>query len=128
MSSFAVGFARVAIDNTAVRRPFAGASGRGRHRHSGPAHADAGADQVSGVETAGEGQSVLRVRVRAAPEDGKANAAVTALLAKWLDEPKTGAELVSGGKSRLKQVLIRGEAVMLMQKFAARIASLQARG
>ncbi len=89
---------------------------------------NAGADQVSGAEAAGERQQVLRVSVRAAPEDGKANAAVTALLAKWLDEPKTGAELVSGGESRWKQVLIRGQAVMLMQKFAARIASLQAGG
>jgi uncharacterized protein (TIGR00251 family) len=84
-----------------------------------------GADQVSGVEVVGEGQPVLRVRVRAAPEDGKANAAVAALLAKWLDEPKTRAELVSGGKSRLKQILIRGEAGALMEKLAARLASLQ---
>jgi len=85
----------------------------------------AGADQVSGVEGAGDGQPVLRVRVRAAPEDGKANAAVAALLAKWLDEPKTRAELISGGKSRLKQILIRGEAGALMEKFSARIALLK---
>ena len=84
-----------------------------------------GADQVGGVEAAGEGQPVLRVRVRAAPEDGKANAAVAALLAKWLGEPKTQGVLVSGGKSRLKQILIRGEAATLMEKLAARIASIQ---
>ncbi len=84
------------------------------------------ADQVSGVGAAGERPPVLCVRVRAMPEDGKANAAVTALLARWLDEPRMGAELVSGGKSRLKQVLIRGEARVLMEKVATRIASLQA--
>ena len=86
----------------------------------------AGADQVSGVEAAGERAPVLRVRVRAAPEDGKANAAVAALLSKWLDEPKTAAELISGGRSRLKQIFIRGDAAALMEKFATRIASLQA--
>ena len=87
-----------------------------------------GADQVSGVEAAGEGQPVLRVRVRAAPEDGKANAAVAALLAKWLGEPKTHGVLVSGGKSRLKQILIRGDAAALMEKLAARIAAIQSGG
>ena len=86
----------------------------------------AGADQVSGVDPAREGQAArLRVRVRAAPEDGKANAAVAALLAKWLGEPKSNAELLSGGKSRLKQILIRGDAATLMDKLAARIASIQ---
>jgi uncharacterized protein (TIGR00251 family) len=85
----------------------------------------AGADQVSGVEATGDGQPVLRIRVRAAPENGKANAAVAALLAKWLGEPKTRAELVSGGKSRLKQILIRGDAGALMEKLAARIAATQ---
>ena len=83
-----------------------------------------GADGVSGVESAGGAQPTLRVRVRAAPEDGKANAAVAALLATWLDEPKTRAELLSGGKSRLKQILIRGDAAALMHKLAARVASL----
>ena len=88
----------------------------------------AGADQVAGVEVTDEDQPVLRVRVRATPEGGKANAAVAALLAKWLDEPKTRAELVSGGKSRLKQILIRGEAKALMEKLAARIGAMQSGG
>jgi hypothetical protein len=34
--------------------------------------------------------------------------------------------VVSGGKSRLKQVLIRGEAATLMRLLKARIARLQA--
>ena len=85
----------------------------------------AGADQVSGIEAAGESQPTLRVRVRAAAEGGKANAAVAALLARWLDEPKTRAELISGSKSRLKQVLVRGKAGALMQKLTVRIASIQ---
>jgi uncharacterized protein (TIGR00251 family) len=86
---------------------------------------NAGADEVIGVASAGEGSPVLRVRVRAAPADSKANAAVAALLAKWLGESKTQGVLVSGAKSRLKQILIRGEAGALMEKLAARLASLQ---
>jgi uncharacterized protein len=83
-----------------------------------------GTDDVNGVERAGETQPVLRVRVRAAPEGGKANAAVAKLLADWLDEPKSAATLISGAKSRLKQILIRGEPEALMEKLRIRIASL----
>jgi uncharacterized protein len=82
------------------------------------------ADEVLGLEVDAGGQAVLRMRVRAAPEGGKANAAAAALLAKWLDEPKSRAELVSGGKSRLKQILIKGETARLMETFASRIAAL----
>jgi uncharacterized protein YggU (UPF0235/DUF167 family) len=83
-----------------------------------------GADEVFGVEADAGGQPVLRMRVRAAPEGGKANAAASALLAKWLGEPKSRAELVSGGKSRLKQIFIKGETARLMEAFASRIAAL----
>ena len=85
----------------------------------------AGLDQVIGVDSSGEVLPVLRARVQAAPEGGKANAAVATLLAKWLDEPKTQGLLISGGKSRLKQILIRGDAGALMEKLAARVARLQ---
>jgi uncharacterized protein (TIGR00251 family) len=84
----------------------------------------AGADEVCGIEAPGQGPPVLRVRVRAAPEDGKANAAVAALLARWLDRPKTAGEVISGGKSRRKQVLIRGDGAALMEKLASLTASL----
>jgi uncharacterized protein (TIGR00251 family) len=85
----------------------------------------AGADEVCGIARAGQEFAVLRVRVRAAPEDGKANAAVAVLLANWLDQPKSAAEMVSGGKSRRKQILIRGDAVALMEKLVSVTASLQ---
>lgn len=85
----------------------------------------AASDEVRGIVMVGREPAVLRVRVRAAPEDGKANIAVAALLAKWLDQPKTAAELVSGGKSRRKQILIRGDPAALMEKLASLIALLQ---
>lgn len=80
-----------------------------------------GGDEIIGVEAAGA-TPYLRARVRAAPEDGKANAALAELLAGWLDVPKSRAEVVSGGKSRMKQVLISGDAAELLERLAARIA------
>ncbi|MFT4048381.1 MAG: DUF167 domain-containing protein [Solirubrobacterales bacterium] len=50
----------------------------------------------------------LRVRVTAAPEDGKANAAVTKLLAKALRVSRSSIEVASGGASRDKVVVVTG--------------------
>jgi uncharacterized protein (TIGR00251 family) len=44
----------------------------------------------------------LRIRVAAAPEDGKANAELISFFAKMLACPKKEIALVSGDKSRLK--------------------------
>lgn len=57
-----------------------------------------GQDRVEGFDGAG----VLRVRVRAAPVDGEANAAVVRLLARALDLSPGRIILVSGGASRVK--------------------------
>ncbi|MDR2418633.1 MAG: DUF167 domain-containing protein [Treponema sp.] len=46
----------------------------------------------------------LRVKVAAAPEDGKANAELCAFLAKTLGCPKKDVNLRTGEKSRLKTV------------------------
>ena len=55
----------------------------------------------------------LKIRVTAAPEDGKANRAVIVLLEKWL-KPLNGAavELISGHGAPLKTVLLRRVAVL----------------
>lgn len=67
---------------------------------------NAGADRVEGVETRDDGLAVLRVRVAAVPDKGKANAAVIALLAKLLDVPRSRVRLVAGETSRLKTIEI----------------------
>lgn len=46
----------------------------------------------------------LRVRIAAAPEDGKANAALTNFLAKKLNLSKNAVSITSGEKSRLKTI------------------------
>lgn len=53
--------------------------------------------------------AVLKVRVRALPDKGKANQAVVKLLAKWLGVPKSSLELLSGSRSRHKCIKIYGK-------------------
>ena len=50
----------------------------------------------------------VTVRVTAAPESGKANDAVVALLAKCLGVPKRSVQIVRGHKSRDKRISIDG--------------------
>ena len=64
---------------------------------------------------------MLLARVRALPEDGAANAALIALLAKSLKLPKSSLVLDSGGKGRVKTVIATGEPAVL----AAALARLQ---
>ncbi|MCY4578314.1 MAG: DUF167 domain-containing protein [Chloroflexi bacterium] len=50
----------------------------------------------------------ITVRVTAAPESGKANDAVVALLAKRLGVPKRSIQIVRGHRSRVKRISIDG--------------------
>ena len=70
---------------------------------------NAGRDRIEGVELRADGSAVLRVRVQAVPDKGKANAAVIALLGKALGVPKRSVSLVSGETARLKVVAVAGE-------------------
>jgi uncharacterized protein len=64
---------------------------------------------------------VLKVRVTAAPEGGKANAALIALLAKSWRVPKTAFTIVAGDTSRLKRIRIAGATQALLRDISARI-------
>ena len=83
-----------------------------------------GKDEIAGVETFGE-ETVLKARVRALPEAGRANAALERLIADWLDVPPSSVSVVQGGKSRLKQVAIAGDADALAALIATRIGELR---
>lgn len=67
---------------------------------------NAGRDVIEGYETLADGTTVLRLRVAAVPDKGKANAAVIALLAKSLGLPKSALTLVAGETARLKTVRV----------------------
>lgn len=76
---------------------------------------NAGRDAIEGSEIRDDGTCVLRVRVRAVPDKGKANAAVVALLAKVLGLPKSSVTVVSGETSRLKTIAVAGDGGDLIQ-------------
>jgi len=77
-----------------------------------------GRDAVEGWEAAADGSRRLKARVRAVPEDGKANTALVALLAETLRVPKSAVRIVSGATARLKRIEIAGEDI------AARLEAL----
>ncbi len=78
-----------------------------------------GRDAVEGIEALSDGTPVLKVRVRAVPEDGAANEAVRRLLARALGLPASAVSLEAGASARLKTFLIAGEAGILASGLAA---------
>jgi hypothetical protein len=66
---------------------------------------NASKDVIEGVSEGASGRH-LKIRVRAAPEAGKANGALEALLAKALGVPKSAVSVEKGGASRSKTVRI----------------------
>jgi uncharacterized protein YggU (UPF0235/DUF167 family) len=72
-----------------------------------------GRDTVEGWEAASDGSEHLKARVRAVPEDGKANTALVALLADRFGVPKSTIRIVAGATARLKRVEIAGDTAVL---------------
>lgn len=68
-----------------------------------------GRDGLDGVETGADGKCHLKARVRAVPEDGKANAALELLLAKQANLPRSAVSVIAGQTARLKQVELKGD-------------------
>lgn len=79
---------------------------------------NAALDRIEDTERRDDGAAVLRLRVTAVPDRGKANAAVIALLARALGVPKSAITLVSGETARLKSVRIAGDPEVLAATLA----------
>ncbi len=62
--------------------------------------------EILGWEEDGSAGRVLKVRIAAPAVDGKANAALTAFLAKKLGIPKSKVVLAKGETSRVKQFTV----------------------
>lgn len=62
------------------------------------------------TEIAGEHGDALKIRLRAPPVDGKANAALLAFIAERLGLAKARVELIAGAASRRKRVRVQGVA------------------
>ncbi|OYX55379.1 MAG: hypothetical protein B7Y86_13720 [Brevundimonas subvibrioides] len=68
----------------------------------------AASDRIDGWGVDPEGRPVLKVRVRARPVEGGANAALILLLAKSLGVARSAVSLARGGQSRLKMIAVEG--------------------
>ena len=68
-----------------------------------------GRDSVDGPKSDANGDAWLAVRVTAPADDGKANKAVTKLLAFHFGVPVRDVALVSGATARLKRFRLRGD-------------------
>ena len=79
-----------------------------------------GRDGIDGLETLSDGRAVIKARVRAAPENNEANAALLALFAKALGVSKSMVALEGGATSRLKTIGAQGDPASL----AARLSEL----
>jgi len=77
-----------------------------------------GRDAIDGAATLADGTRVLLVRVRAVPENGKANDALIRLIADKAGVPVSRARLVAGARSRVKQVAIEGDPAALIARLA----------
>ena len=73
-----------------------------------------------GVEPPGS-DAALGVRVTAPADDGRANAAVIALLAETWDIPRQALSIAAGTGSRRKRIHVRGEPEALVRHLTARL-------
>lgn len=80
-------------------------------------------DSIEGVETAADGRAHLKARVRAVPEDGKANKALVKLLARALGMPAGAIALVSGETARLKTLHLDGDPAALEARLLALVSA-----
>ena len=71
-----------------------------------------------GIQGVGESASGLRLKigVTEAPEDGKANRGVRAVLAKALGCPQAMVQIAAGVANREKTLSVSGDAVRLVEK------------
>lgn len=79
-----------------------------------------GADRIDGCASDDAGRFYLKARVRAAPEDGKANAALEVMLARAFGVAKSKVKVARGTTARLKSVEIEGVSNADIAAFLAR--------
>jgi uncharacterized protein YggU (UPF0235/DUF167 family) len=80
-----------------------------------------GHDRVEGVIAGSDGPR-LKVRVRAVAQNGAANAALSKLIAAWLEVPQGAVALIAGAQVRAKTLLVAGDGAELAKRAAARLA------
>ena len=79
-----------------------------------------GRDALDGVAALSDGREVLKVRVRAAPEDGAATKAVIKVVAAAAGVSPSRVALASGATARVKVLRIEGDPAALGAALAAK--------
>jgi len=82
-------------------------------------------DEILGLREGAGGEVSLAVKVRAQPEQGKANKAVIQLLASSLELPKSRLAVASGAADRNKTILVAGDAAEISERLAAIVAEMK---
>ncbi len=85
-------------------------------------------ERIEGIVAEADGRVAFKVAVTAPPEDGKANAALIALLGKRWRLPKSAIEIVGGATDRRKTLLLRGDPASLQATISNYLASLAQSG
>jgi hypothetical protein len=76
-------------------------------------------NRIGGLQADANGDALLKVAVTAAPESGKANAALIRLLAKDWRLPKSAFAIAAGASERRKVMKIEGNTDQLMAQLTA---------
>ncbi len=88
----------------------------GRHTSAGTVVTVRVQPKASRTECAGLHGGAVKIRVAAPPVEGAANEALTRFLAERLDLPLRDVVIQSGKNARLKQVLLRGTTLHVVQE------------
>jgi uncharacterized protein YggU (UPF0235/DUF167 family) len=76
-------------------------------------------DRIDGIVELADGRRVIAARVRAVPENGAANRALSVLLAKKLGVAKSSVRLTSGATTRVKTLAVDGPPGDLLDRIKA---------
>lgn len=82
----------------------------------------AGRNRIEGTVAEADGGVALKISVTAPPEEGRANAAVIALLARAWRLPKSRLRVIQGAGGRRKVLHVEGEAGPLLARLARLMA------
>ena len=84
------------------------------------------ANRIQGLEPGAGGKTRLKVQVTAAPEKGRANEALVALLARAWRIPQRTIHIIAGAHDRKKLLLIEGDPALLLKRLDAWARTLRA--
>lgn len=75
-------------------------------------------DALDGVDVLSDGKAIVKVKVRALADQGKANAALLQVISQALKVPVSKVTLVSGSTSRMKIIRVEGDGAVLAASLA----------